>query len=165
MDELLFKPGPDPFGLCPLIWIGDPVQRTVFGNPRQMGLHRETRTVRIGIAARLLLTLCPEPPTFLRRHKPSMAQGVEIPKVPGSTTLHQGDHLARYQVGEPVEINIGPRKSGRRFELGGAGCNLKAEDGFPAAPQRQARDLTPMLGPYLAIRLQCGFDGAEDAVA
>ncbi len=63
-----------------------------------MRLYREARAVRIGIALHLLLALFPELPTFLGRREPSLAQGVEIPKLSRGTTLDQGDHLARNQV-------------------------------------------------------------------
>jgi acetyl-CoA carboxylase carboxyl transferase subunit alpha len=80
-----------------------------------MRLNGETRAVRISITLHFLLTLRPESPAILRRRETSLAQGVEIPKVPRSAALHQGDHLARYQIGKRIKSDSGPRKGGRRF--------------------------------------------------
>src|SRR5262245_41617570 len=93
MEKFLFEPRADSLGFGPLVWLSDPFQRTVQADPHQMRLYCEARAVRIGIAP-----LRPELPTFLGRREPRLAQGMELPKVPWSATLYQGDHLAR-QVG------------------------------------------------------------------
>ena len=115
MEELLFEPGPDPFGLCSSIQIGDPVQRTVHGNPRKMRLHSEPGTERIGVVARFLLALPPELPAIPRRHEAGLAQNVEVPKVTRRTVLHQGKYLARHEVGEAVQRHLGPGFQADRF--------------------------------------------------